>query len=68
MSRGEIHKKIQKLLIEGGKNDPTAMSYIRTKLMLKGIYPEKFGPETEDSPKILDILNKFITNLLGSVD
>jgi hypothetical protein len=66
MSKGEIHKKIQHLLTEGGKNDPTAISYIRTKLMLKGIYPERFGPTTEDPPQIISILDKFISNLLGN--
>lgn len=66
MSYGETYKKIQRLLKEGGKDDPTAVSYIRTKLMLKGIYPEKFGPDTEDLPQIIVILDKFINNLLGS--
>jgi hypothetical protein len=66
MSKGETHKKIQRLLTEGGKNDPTAISYIRTKLMLKGIYPERYGPDTDDPPQILPILDKFIENLLGS--
>ena len=65
MSQGETHKKIQRLLNGGGKGDQTAVSYIRTKLMLKGIYPERFGPDTEDLPQILSILDKFINNLLG---
>ena len=64
MSSGNAYVKIQRLLNEGSKGDPTAMSYIRTKLMLKGIYPEKFGPDTEDPPQVLIILDKFIKNLL----
>jgi len=66
MTKGETHKKIQLLLTKGGKNDPTAISYIRTKLMLKGIYPEHFGPNTEDPPHTISILDKFINNLLGN--
>jgi hypothetical protein len=65
MSRGKTYNKIQRLLKEGGKNDPTTISYIRTKLMLKGIYPDRYGPETEDSEQAMFILDKFINNLLG---
>jgi len=66
MSYGKTYNKIQRLLNEGGKNDPTTISYIRTKLMLYGIHPDKFKPETKDSPKVITILDKFISNLLGN--
>lgn len=64
MTHGEAYNKIQKLLIEGAKDDPEAVSYIRTKLMLKGIYPDKFGPDSYDPPQVILILDKFISNLL----
>lgn len=65
MSQGEVYKKIQYLLTHGGKGDHMAMSYIRSKLMLKGIYPERYGPDTDDPPEVIIILDKFIQNLLG---
>ena len=65
VSYGETYIKIQKLLNDGGKGDPKAISYIKTKLMLKGVYPDKFGPDTLDSPQVITILDKFIDNLLG---
>ena len=65
MSYGEAYKKIQRLFNEGGKDDPSTISYIRTKLMLKGIHPDKFNPDTEDQPQVIAILDKFINNLLG---
>lgn len=65
MSQGEVYRKIQYLIKHGSKGDPVAMSYIRSKLMLKGIYPERYGPETDDPPEIIIILDKFVQNLLG---
>jgi hypothetical protein len=38
---GQIHKIIQHILTDGAKNDPAKVSYIKTKLILKGIDPEK---------------------------
>jgi hypothetical protein len=65
MSTGEVYKQIQRLLVDVGKNDPTTISYIRTKLMLKGIDPDKFGPNTEDPPQALMLVNKFYRTLAG---
>ena len=62
---GQIYKEIQKLIIEGGKGDPLTVSFIRTKLMLKGIYPDKWGPNSADSPEVLAIIERFTSVLLG---
>jgi len=65
---GQIYKKIQRLIIEGGKGDPMTISFIRTKLMLKGIDPDKYGPDTEDVPEVLTIIERFTNALLGRRD
>jgi hypothetical protein len=65
MSKGQTYTKIQRLLIVGGKNDPTTISFIRTKLVLKGIDPDKYGPDTDDLDHIIVILDKFTRSLIG---
>jgi len=45
---GQVYEKIQKLIAEGGKGDPTAIENIKTKLMLKGINPDKYSPNCAD--------------------
>ena len=62
---GEVYKQIQNLIAEGGKNDPMTISYIRTKLMLKGIDPDKWGPNSEDSPEVLMVIERFSQALIG---
>lgn len=62
---GQIYKQIHKLINESGKNDPTTISYIRTKLMLKDIDPDKYGPTSEDVPEVLEVLEKFSRTLVG---
>jgi hypothetical protein len=53
-------------LTDGAKNDPAKVSYIKTKLILKGIDPEKWGPSADDNPDILAILNKLSQTLIGA--
>jgi len=64
---GQVYEKIQKLIAEGGKGDPTAIENIKTKLMLKGINPDKYSPncaDCEDTPEILAIIEQFTVDLL----
>ena len=60
----QVYTQIQKLIIEGGKNDPKAISYIRTKLMLKGINPDKWKPDSIDSPEVLLVVSNFYQKLI----
>jgi len=60
----QVYTQIQKLITEGGKDDPKAISYIRTKLMLKGINPDNWKPDSIDSPKALLIVNNFYHKLI----
>lgn len=51
---GLVHQKIQKLMKECGSSKT---QLIRTKLILKGIDPDKWGPTSDDTPDILEKLN-----------
>jgi hypothetical protein len=62
---GQIHREIQKLITEGGKSDPMTISFIRTKLILKGVDPDKWNATSDDSPEILAIIERFSQALLG---
>jgi hypothetical protein len=61
---GQIYSKLNELfsLVHG---DPIAYSYVKTKLMLKGIDPDDYNEHSEDNPKILLIVEKFIYTLSG---
>jgi len=63
---GIVYSKIQQLIKEGGKGNPAKTFQIRTKLILKGIDPDKWGPNSEDSPEILEKINQLSQTLLGA--
>jgi hypothetical protein len=62
---GQIYQQIQKLIIECGQGDPSKISFIRAKLILKGIDPNRWGPDTDDSPEILSKINHISQTLIG---
>jgi hypothetical protein len=62
---GLVHKKIQNLIAESGKSDPMTISYIRTKLVMKGIDPDKWGPTSEDNFEVIAVVEKFSQALIG---
>jgi hypothetical protein len=59
---GLVYNEIRKLL---DKDDPISTTYIKTKLILKGIDPDKWGPTSEDVPEILSTIQKFSRTLKG---
>jgi len=63
---GQIYHQIQRLLIECGRNDPAKASFVKTKLILKGIDPDKWGPTSVDSPEVLKKINSISQTLLGA--
>jgi hypothetical protein len=64
-SSGKCYEIMQILFKEVAKEQVSSFSYIRTKLMLKGINPDIFGPTTLDNPKHLEILQKFANSMRG---
>jgi len=55
---GQIKTMIDKIILERAHGNPTLMLTTKTKLMLKGIDPDKFGAGAEDDPGIIDKLRK----------
>lgn len=54
----QIKTMIDKIISEHAHGNPTLIITTKTKLMLKGIDPEKFGAGSEGDPAIVDKLRK----------
>lgn len=50
---GRIKKMIEEILAERSKGNETLARVIRTKLILKGINPEKYTDQSYDDPSII---------------
>lgn len=50
---GQIKKLINEIIEKKSKGNPVLKNTTRTKLLLKGIDPDKFGATTPDDPQIL---------------
>ena len=53
---GQIKTMIDKIIKERAKGNQTLINTTRTKLLLKGIDPEKFGSGSPDDPVIVNKL------------
>ena len=60
---GQIKTMIDKIILERAHGNPTLILTTKTKLMLKGIDPDKFGAGSEDDQGILDRLRKLAQEL-----
>ncbi len=50
---GQIRKLLEQIIEVRSRGNPTIAITTRTKLVLKGLDPEKYGPTTEDDPKTI---------------
>ena len=50
---GKIKQMIDMIIAQRAKDNPMLAGVIKTKLMLKGIDPNKFTPQSDDDPAIL---------------
>ncbi len=50
---GKIKQMIDTIIAQRAKDNPMLAGFIKTKLMLKGIDPNKFTPQSDDDPAIL---------------
>jgi hypothetical protein len=62
-SKGQTRNLILRIIQERSKGNPAIAKNIRTKLFLKGIDVDRYGPETPDNPVVLDRVKKFATNM-----
>ncbi len=61
---GEIHRMINTIIQKRSNGNEAIMSTTKTKLIIKGINPNKFNATTQDDPIIIDKL-KTIANEFG---
>ena len=57
---GKVKRMIDSILEQRSRGDPILHKTTRTKLMLKGINPDKFTLKSEDDPAIIEKLNNII--------
>lgn len=50
---GEIKRRLEKLVEEVAKGNPLIRTTTKTKLIIKGLDPDKFSENTEDDPDVL---------------
>lgn len=50
---GKIKQMIDMIVAQRAKDNPMLAGVIKTKLMLKGIDPNKFTPQSDDDPAII---------------
>ena len=60
---GQIHKMINLIIAKKSGGNPTLKNVIKTKLVLAGINPQKYGPNSEDEPNIIKKLNSFAKDI-----
>jgi len=60
---GKIRQMIDTIIIQRAKDNPMLERVIKTKLILKGINPNKYTLQSDDDPVILDKLEKMIREL-----
>lgn len=60
---GKIKQMIDSIIIQRAKDNPMLERVIKTKLILKGINPNKYTLQSEDDPVILGKLEKMIREL-----
>jgi hypothetical protein len=60
---GKIRQMIDSIIDQRAKDNPMLERVIKTKLILKGINPNKYTLQSEDDPLILGKLEKMIAEL-----
>ena len=61
---GKVKRMIDSILEQRSRGDPILQKTTRTKLMLKGINPDKFTHHSEDDPLVIEKLNKLMQELI----
>jgi hypothetical protein len=60
---GKIRQMIDSIIDQRAKDNPMLERVIKTKLILKGINPNKYTLQSDDDPLILGKLEKMIAEL-----
>lgn len=57
---GKIKLMIDAIVEQRTRNNPELIGVVRTKLMLKGVDPNRYTETSDDDPRILSILDAII--------
>ncbi len=60
---GKIRQMIDSIITQRAKDNPMLERVIKTKLILKGINPNKYTLQSEDDPIVIGKLEKMIAEL-----
>ena len=60
---GKIRQMIDSIITQRAKDNPMLDRVIKTKLILKGINPNKYTIQSDDDPVVLAKLEKMIADL-----
>ncbi|NPV01832.1 MAG: hypothetical protein HPY53_10675 [Brevinematales bacterium] len=64
---GQIRKMIDMIVQERAKGNPLIERTTRTKLLLKGINPDKYNAESPDDPVMIEHLKRLAVEITGRV-
>jgi hypothetical protein len=57
---GKIKLMIDEIIEQRTRNNPELIGVVRTKLMLKGVDPNRYTETSDDDPRIISILEGII--------
>lgn len=60
---GKIKVMIDTIIERRTRNDPELLGVVKTKLMLKGIDPNRYTETSDDDPRIIALLEAIINTL-----
>jgi hypothetical protein len=60
---GKIKKMIDAIIKQRSKGSPIIASTLKVKLILKGIYPDKFTDNSDDNPVIIKKIEQIAADL-----
>lgn len=63
---GQIKRLIESLVETRSNGNPTIASFVRAHLKLKGVDPDRFGPDSFDDPAILAKLRQMANDFGNS--
>ncbi|WP_225071238.1 FIST N-terminal domain-containing protein [Desulfuromonas sp. CSMB_57] len=63
---GKIREMIDTIIQQRAGGNPMLERIVKTKLILKGINPARFTPQSEDDPTVMACLEQFLQDLQGA--
>jgi len=65
---GQIKRLIDSIIQQRAKGDPLIAIMTKSKLVLRGVDPDRFNSESEDNPEVLTIVRAIAAELATKVE